>query len=162
MNVTTSSQGMITETDFLSITLLNRLYYSVAVTEIQIWVPSNLGPRYEAEDGLLGTFIGGFEGKKSGLNCMIQDGGVLLGEGRWVEIAGVRASRRGNGTKNLSVLDAGSGTLAVQMNFLSDVTVVFDGARANMTVEVDFLDGGNVVTLFQVQGEPFVDAIVDT
>lgn len=89
-NATTLATGENVETDFLSITLINALYYSVALTEIQIWVPSNPYPRYEVEDGLLGTFIGGFEGKKSGLNCTIQDGGVVFGEGGWAEVANVR------------------------------------------------------------------------
>jgi hypothetical protein len=46
------------------------------------------------------------------------------------------------------------------MNFLSNKTVVFDGSDANETVEVRFLDGGIVVTLFHVEGEPWVDAFV--
>jgi len=159
-NVTTPATGASIVTDFLSITLVNALYYSVALTEIQIWVPSNPGPRYEVEDGLLGTFIGGFEGKKSGLNCTIQDGGVLLRSGGWAEIANVKRPSGGVGATKLTVIGNGSGTLAVQLNFLSNETVTFDGANANKTVEVDFLEGGNVVTLFQVEGEPWVDAFV--
>jgi hypothetical protein len=60
----------------------------------------------------------------------------------------------------MTVIGGGRGTLVVQMNFLSNKTVVFDGSDANETVEVRFLDGGNVVTLFHVEGEPWVDAFV--
>jgi hypothetical protein len=159
-NATTLATGASTETDFLSITLVNALYYSVALTEIQIWVPSNPGPRYEVEDGLLGTFIGSFEGRKSGLNCTLQDGGVLFGPGGWAEVANVRKPGGGAGATNLTVIGGGNGTLTVQMNFLSKETVTFDGTDANKTVEINLLEGGNVVTLFQVGGEPWVDAFV--
>lgn len=158
-NSTTPPTGTNIETDSLSITLVNQLHYAVAVGEIQIWAPATTGPRYEAEDGLLGTFIGGFEGRQSGLNCTIQDGGVLLGEGAWAEIADVRTSDNQGGLKNLTIVGGGSGSINVQMNFLTSTNVVFDGA-ANKSVEVNFLAGGNVVTLFWAEGEPWVDAIV--
>jgi len=64
------------------------------------------------------------------------------------------------GLTNLTVIGGGSGTLAVQANFLSNETVVFDGTDANKTVELGLLEGGNVVTLFQVEGEPWVDTFV--
>ncbi|KUJ12643.1 uncharacterized protein LY89DRAFT_673592 [Mollisia scopiformis] len=159
-NTSTTATGIEIETDFLSITLVNEIHYAVAVSEIQIWVPATTGPRYEAEDGLLGTFIGGFEGKQSGLNCTIENGGVLLGDGAWAEIADVRASDDSGGSKNLTIIGGGSGTLAVQMNFLTNSTVVSGGVLANMTIKVDFLAGGNVVTMFWVEGKPWVDAIV--
>jgi len=55
----------------------------------------------------------------------------------------------------------GTGKLNVQMNFLGNRTVSFNGRVGNVTLEeVPFLEGGNVVTLFQVDGEPFVDAII--
>ena len=68
----------------------------------------------------------------------------------------------GGGPKltNMTVIGGGSGTLIVKMDFLSNKTVVFDGSDANETVGVRLLDGGNVVTLFQVKGEPWVDAFV--
>lgn len=131
----TPTAGEHTEADLLSITLVNALYYSVALTKIQIWAPSNPGPRYEVEDGLLGTFIGGFEGKKSGLNCMIRNGGVLFGAGGWAEMANVKKPGGGAGSTNLTVTGGGSGILAVQMNLFSNETVVFDGANANKAVE---------------------------
>ncbi|CZR59962.1 uncharacterized protein PAC_09857 [Phialocephala subalpina] len=159
-NSTTPQTGIEVETDFLSITLVNQIHYAVAVSEVQIWVPATTGPRYEAEDGLLGTFIGGFEGKKSGLNCTIQDGGVLLGNGAWAEIADVRTSESSGGARNLTIVGGGNGILDVQMNFLTKSTVGFDGVNVNKTVEVEFLAGGNVVTMFWVDGKPWVDAIV--
>lgn len=159
-NGTMPATGIEVETDFISIALVNQLHYAVALSEIQIWVPATKGPRYEAEDGLLGTFIGGFQGKRSGLNCTIQDGGVLLGHGAWAELADVRTLDESGGVRNLTVVGGGSGSLAVQMNFLMKSIVVFDGSNANKTIEVEFLTGGNVVTMFWVDGEPWVDAIV--
>ena len=158
-NATTPSTGTNVTTDYLSIQVVNQLYYAVAISEIQIWVPANPGPRYEAEDGLLGTFIGSYEGRPSGLNDTIQDGGVLLGETGWAEIADVRTSNGQAGPTNLTVIGSGTGTLNVTMNFLTNTTVTFNGT-ANKTIEVEFLKGGNVVTMFQVSGMPFIDAIV--
>jgi hypothetical protein len=160
-NTTTASSDLTVETDYLSITLLNALYYSVAVSEIQIWVASNPGPRYEAEDALLGTFIGSFEGRKTGLNCTIEKNGVRFGEGGWAEIADVKMRGAGGGMGKLTVVGGGTGRLNVQMNFLGNRTVSFNGGDGNVTLEeVPFLEGGNVVTMFQVEGEPFVDAII--
>ena len=109
---------------------------------------------------MLGTFIGGFEGQKSGLNCTIQNGGVSIGAGGWAELANVRSEGGSAGLTNLTVIGGRIGTLSVQINFLTSSPVVFGSANTNVTVEVDFLEGGNVVTLFQVEGEPWVDAIV--
>lgn len=119
-NATIPGTGVTAETNLLSITLINALYYSVALSEVQIWVPSSPGPRYEVEDGLLGTFIGGFEGKKPGLNYTIENAGVLFGSGGWVEVANVKNPGGGAGVANLTVIGSGSGTLAVQTNFLSN------------------------------------------
>jgi hypothetical protein len=161
-NATTPTTGTSIETDYLSITLVNALHYAVAVTEVQIWVPSAVGPRYEVEDGLLGTFIGGFEGRASGMNCTIQDNGVLLGTGGWAEIAGVEGPEGSGGKGSLTVIGSGIGTLRVQLNFLSSESVIFNAAAGtvNQTIEVDYLNGKNVVTLFWVEGSPWVDAIV--
>ena len=49
---------------------------------------------------------------------------------------------------------------AVQMNSVSNETLNFDGIETIKTVRVNFLEGENVVTLFQVDGEPWVDAFV--
>lgn len=158
-NQTGSGTGTLVETDNLHIVFTNQRMFAVAVPEIQIWVPPNEGPRYEAEDGLLGTFVGGFEGKALGLNCTIQGGGVVLGEGGWADIAGVK-SLVGTGTGTLDIIGGGTGTLAVRMNWLdSNVTVAFDG-NATKSIDVDFLQGDNYVTLIQVDGSPWVDAIV--
>jgi hypothetical protein len=158
-NATTPATGAWTQTDKLSITLTDALYYSIAIPEIQIWVPSNPGPRYEVEDGLLGTFIGGFEGRASGLNSTIVNGGVALGPGAWAELAGVKNEGGEAGLTNLTVVGGGSGTVEVQLNFLAKSTVSFAG-DGNMTIEVEFLAGGNVVTLFWGEGSPWLDAIV--
>lgn len=160
----------------LTLTLLNKLNSAVAISELQIWVPTPTGPRYEAEDGLVGTFIGAFEGAKSGLNATVKppsagssiNGGVVLYANGWVEIADVVAPA-GAGRRSVVVIGSGPGVLSLQMNFLgggSVASVAFSGLTSlgtlvqNRTVEVDFLEGGNVVTLFQVSGAPFVDAIV--
>ena len=167
LNTTTPATGASITTDFIQIQLLNKIYSAVAVSEIQIWAPENPGPRYEVEDGLAGTFLGGFTGKQSGLNNSVVNGGVLLQESGWVEVANVQAPGRGPaGTFPLTVIGGNQGTLAVQMNFLpgSNQTVVFDGAGnktgLQQTVQVEFLRGRNYVTLMQMEGEPWVDAIV--
>lgn len=183
-NATTAATGASVTTDFIQVTLMNQIYYAVALSEVQIWVPENLGPRYEAEDGLAGTFLGGFVGKQSGLNNSVYGGGVLLQQGGWVEIGNVVApvstnssgaglgwnatsgSARSEGTYPLTVIGGGSGTLNVQLNFLpgSNQTVTFSGAMNStgltQTLDVRLLPGRNVVTLMQVAGEPWVDAIV--
>lgn len=158
-NMTTSEAGFEVESDFLQVTLSDRQRYTTAVGEIQIWVEPNLGPRYEAEDGLVGTFIGSFEGRLTGLNGTVEHGGVRLGEGGWVELADVRTADGSAGKRAMTVVGGGQGTVEVQMNWLTNHTVTFDGA-ANKSINVDMLRGGNVVTLLQTKGRPFVDAIV--
>lgn len=158
-NQTGSGAGTMVETDNLHIVLSNQRMFAVAISEIQIWVPPNEGPRYEAEDGLLGTFVGGFEGRALGLNCTIEDGGVTLHTGGWADIAGVK-STVGKGQGTLNILGGGSGTVAVRMNWLPEnVTVTFDGT-AEKSIDVPFLAGDNYVTLFWVDGSPWIDAIV--
>ena len=184
-NATTAPTGASATTDFIKVELMNQIHYAVALSEVQIWVPENLGPRYEAEDGLAGTFLGGFVGKKSGLNNSVYAGGVLLQEGGWVEIGNVIAPASSSssyssslgwnatsgsasvaGTTPLTVIGGGSGVLNVQVNFLpgSNRTVTFAGGANStgltQTVDVQFLPGRNVVTLLQVEGEPWVDAVV--
>lgn len=161
----TSQDGSFSvETDYLQVTLSDKLGYTTAVTEIQLWVPPQTGPRYEAEDGVMGTFIGGFQGRASGLNGTIVDGGVSLGSGGWVELAGVR-SLDGEAAHNMSltVVGGGSGSVEVLVNWLGKQTVTFSGdgnQSATVTVTVDLLRGGNVLTLSQVGGTPWVDAVV--
>jgi hypothetical protein len=158
-NMTTPETGYEIETDFLQVTLSDKQRYTTAVTEIQIWVAPNMGPRYEAEDGLLGTFIGSFEGRATGFNGTIVNGGVRLGDGGWVELADVRTSDSSAGQISMTVIGGGHGTMELQMNWLTNHTLTFDGAD-NKTVEVEMLRGGNVVTVLQTSGRPFIDAIV--
>ncbi|KAK5171898.1 uncharacterized protein LTR77_003535 [Saxophila tyrrhenica] len=157
-NKSTPESGFEIETDFLQVTLSDKLHYTTAVSEIQIWIAPNRGPRYELEDGLVGTFIGGFEGRATGMNGTIEHGGVTLGEGGWVEIADVRRSDSQAGRSGLTVTGGGRGTVEVGVNWLRNHTVSFDGAT-NKTVQVELLRGGNVVTVFQKRGRPFVDAV---
>lgn len=131
----------------------------MAVGEVQIWVPPQLGPRWEAEDGVIGTFIGSYEGRATGLNGSVVDGGVQLGDGGWVELGGVRTATGEGGNATLTVVGAQTGTLVVGVNWLRNYTVAFEGA-ANKTLEVQMLPGKNVVTMFQVSGTPWIDAIV--
>ena len=158
-NVTTPDTNYAVETDFLQVTLSDKLRYTTAVSEIQIWVPPQTGPRYEAADGLIGTFIGSYEGRMTGLNGTIENGGVSLGAGGWVELADVRRSDSSAGQTPLTVIGGGHGTVEVQVNWLKNHTVHFDGS-AKRSITVDMLTGGNVVTIFQMIGTPFIDAIV--
>ena len=158
-NKTTPDTDYVVETDFLQVTLSDKLMYTTAVSEIQVWVAPNMGPRYEAEDGLIGTFIGSFEGRPTGLNGTVENGGVSLGAGGWVELADVRRSDGSAGRTSLTVIGGGSGTVELQTNWLMKQTVAFSG-QANKTLTVDMLRGGNVVTILQTKGTPFIDAIV--
>jgi len=161
-NTTTPATGSVTETDFLQVVLNSRRGYALAVSEVQIWVPPTTGPRYEAEDGLIGTFIGAFEGRETGLNGTIIDGGVQLGSGGWVEVAGVYPPEEivgQGGMVNVTVIGNGNGTLEVGFNWLRNYTVVFDGA-AEKVLEVEMLPGRNTVDFFQTVGEPWIDAFV--
>ena len=166
LNVTTPATSANFTSDFIQIQLMNQIYNAVAVSEIQIWVPENLGPRYEAEDGLAGTFLGGFTGTQSGLNNTVRNGGVLLQQNGWVEIANVQAPGGQAGTFPMTVMGGNQGSLAVQMNFLpgSNQTVSFSGGLnqtgLSSTIQAQFLKGRNYVTLMQIAGEPWVDAIV--
>jgi hypothetical protein len=158
-NVTTPDANYAIETDFLQVTLSDKLRYTTAVSEIQLWVEPNLGPRYEAEDGLIGTFIGSFEGRPTGLNGTIENGGVTLHASAWVELADVRRSDGSAGRTPLTVLGGGHGTVEVQLNYMVNQTVSFSGT-ANKTVSFDMLRGGNYITILQTSGLPFIDAIV--
>ena len=158
INTTTPETDYTIETDFLQVVLSDKLRYTTAVSEIQLWVEPNLGPRYEAEDGLIGTFIGSFEGRPTGLNGTIEKGGVTLDAGAWVELADVRRADNAAGRTSLTVLGGGQGTVEVQMNWMVNQTVTFAGT-ANKTLEVDMLRGGNYVTILQTKGTPFIDAV---
>ena len=159
-NETTPSANFVVETDFLQITLSDKLHYTTAISEIQIWVAPNTGPRYEAEDGLLGTYIGGVvQGRETGTNSTIEDGGVTLGGGAWIEWADVRRADDSAGQTSLTVVGGGQGSVEVQMNWLTNHTLTFDG-HARKTVDVDMLRGGNVVTILQTDGKPSIDAII--
>lgn len=167
-NASSSTGYTAIETDNLLVTLSDKLRYTTAVSEIQLWVAPHPGPRYEAEDGVIGTFIGSFEGTPQGLNGTIEDGGVRLGAGGWVEIADVRRADGAAGVvTSLTVVgggSSGSGTVEVQLNWLTNQTVTFSGSSGgdstNETLSFDFLSGGNVVTIFQTEGTPWIDAIV--
>lgn len=160
-NGSTSAEGTMVETDNLQITLFNERMYAVAISEIQIWVAANPGPRYEAEDGLIGTFIGGFEGRATGLNGTIEDGGVTLHQGGWAEIARVQ-SIVGKGKGPLTVIGKGTGSVVVQMNWMeTNQTVTFSGSAVQQKeIEVDWEKGDNYVTMLWGSGAPWVDAVV--
>ena len=147
------------ETDFLQLVVSDKLRLTSAISEIQLWVPPVPGPRYEAEDGLIGTFIGGWQGTHSGLNGTIEDGGVALNEGAWVEVANVRTADGMAGDATLRLIGGGQGIVEIGLNYLGNRTVEFDG-KGEKEVEVRMLRGGNVVTIYQTGGRPWVDAFV--
>ena len=160
-----------TTTDFLNVTVFSAIYHAVGISEIQIWVPSNSGPRYEAEDGLLGTMLGSFEGRKSGMNATIENGGVTLtgnASSSWVEIADVRSGLGTGGVdagmRNITIIGYGNSSATVGMNFLTNQTAHFTGGSVNdtqnVTLEVPFLLGSNVVTIFGGGGTVWIDAFV--
>ncbi|TKA32413.1 hypothetical protein B0A50_01519 [Salinomyces thailandicus] len=155
-----ASQAYTHRASHLRLTISDKLGYTTALTELQIWTPDlTLGPRYEAEDGLLGTFIGGFQGRAAGINGSCVSDGVLLRPGGWLEIAGVRTGREGDGGHTaLKVLGEGV-EVVVQLNWAKNYTVGLGDERG---VVVEMLAGRNVVTVFgpEAGGEVFVDAVV--
>lgn len=158
-NMTTPNDDYTVETDFLQLIISDKLQYAAAISEIQIWVPPNMGPRWEAEDGLIGTFIGSYEGRATGLNGTIEKGGVTLHQDAWVELAGVRTASGEAGPVDLTIIGGGNGTVEVGLNWLQNQTVTFSGS-GNKSVKFDLWRGGNSVTIFQREGTPWVDAIV--
>lgn len=195
LNTVVFEAGEVT-TDAVALDFVIKTSRTYAISEVQIWVPEETGPRYEAEDALAGTFIGGFDGRFAGGNTSLvtpsglegeaaTDGGLVLGSEGWIEWGGVIAPE--NATGDITVVGAGEGSIIVGLNFLRNVTVEFGGgsevpvrATANDTENrnvlaigdvnksrdnvsaggFEFLTGGNVVTIFQAAGMPFVDAIV--
>lgn len=160
-NVTTPAAGYDITTDYLEITLWNQIHYAVAVTEIQVWVDANPGPTYYLADGLLGTFIGSFEGRKSGMNCSVANGGVYIYDGGWAEVADVRTSNSQAANGTATIVGGGTGTIAVEVNFLGNTTITFNGGfNTSQTIPVQYLSDGNYFTLFNVDGSPWVESIV--
>ena len=124
---------------------MDAIRYSVAIAEVEIWVPANEGPRYEAVDGLIG-FSSQLRG--IGVNGTIQDGGVKLTTGGVLEIADVRSQTNGGAT-NVTVIGYG-GDVIVGLNYLQNVTASLpESEGGNVTIEVNMLSGSNVVTMYQ-------------
>jgi len=145
-------------THSIVVILSNAVYYAVGLAEIQIWVPRQTGPRWEAEDGLPGTRVGG---KGYGTNASLSEDGVELGQGGWVELAGVQRQSGVAGSGTITIAGKGPGSVIVQMNWLSNSTVIVFGSRGKeQIIQVDFLAGENTVTIFQISGKPWIDAIV--
>ena len=144
----------------ISLYFMDAIHYSVAIAEVEIWVPANTGPRYEAEDGMIGFSQ---QGRATGTNGTVEEGRVMLMPGGALEIADVRSQLPGSvaGRVNLTVVGYG-GDLVVGMNFLQNVTAELPGSgNGNATVEVDMLAGGNVVTMYQMGNDSvWLDAIV--
>lgn len=160
-NVTTPASGYDISTNFLQITLWDQIHYAVAVSEIQIWVEASPGPTYYVADGLLGNFIGSFEGRKNGLNCTVSNDGVYINEGGWAEVADVRTSNGQAANGTATIVGGGTGSIAVAVNFLSNQTVTFSGGfNTSQTIQVQYLEGGNYFTLFNVEGSPWVSEII--
>jgi len=69
-------------------------------------VSFNPGPRYEAEDGILGTLFGSFEGRKSARNATVLNGGVTLrgnASSSWIGITDVRSGLGARGVDGLQL-----------------------------------------------------------
>jgi hypothetical protein len=144
----------------ISLYFMDAIHYSVAIVEVEIWVPANLGPRYEAEDGLVGFSQ---QGRSTGTNGTVEDGGIRLTPGGILEIADVRSQRQGSqsGRANLTLIGYG-GEVMVGLNYLQNVTAELPQSHAgNATVEVNMLSGGNVVTIYQKGSDTvWLDAVV--
>lgn len=158
-NLTTPATGAEIVTDTLLITMSDKQGLSVALSEIQLWVPPQTGPRWEAEDGLIGTFVGFVD---YGLNGTIVNNGVELYGAGWVELGGVTTSSGLAETVNLVIIGTGPAEVTVRVNWLEEYTVTLSGTtEQNQTIAgVPMLRGNNIVTIARVSGTPWIDAIV--
>lgn len=157
-NTISFDNGTITA-NTISMFIYNAIHYSLAMCEVEIWVPATTGPRYEAEDGLIGfsQLTTSF-----GVNGSVEDQGVRLMSGGILEIADVRSQSLSGaaGTTNLTLIGYG-GDVEVGLNYLQNHTFSLPpGQAGNASVQVAMLAGGNVVTIYQ-QGNDSVwlDAI---
>ena len=155
-------------TDKISLYFLNTERYAFGIPEVEIWVPANPGPRYEAEDGLIG-FISGkhYIGRGGGV---VMNGGVQLSgndTGALLEIANVRTQELdgGPGQANITVIGYG-GPVIVGINYMRNTTLQLPSTNegsdmAAASFEADMLAGGNVVTMYQVENQTvWLDAII--
>ena len=146
--------------DTLSLYLVNAIHYAVGIVEVEIWIPANPGPRYEAADGLIGFFS---QGRSVGTNGTIVDGGVMLNEGGILEIADVRTqSLTGNaGPTDVTIIGYG-GQFTIGINYLRNATITLpDEKGGNVTIEMDLLAGGNVLTAYYGGNQSaWIDAII--
>lgn len=149
--------------DTLSLYLVNALHYAVAIAEVEIWIPANTGPIWYAADGIIGYYS---QGNALNTNGTVEAGGVKLGEGGLVEVAGVRNANAGGGMANVTLSGFG-GSVVLGANYLGNTTVNLPSGsgsgNANITgstsVQVSMLPGDNVFTFFQQQGEPWLGTI---
>ena len=119
----------------------------------------------------MGAPICSFEGRNSGMKAPIEDGGVTLTgntSSSWVGLADVRSglghSAAEAGMRNITIFRHGNGSAIVGMDFLSNQTAQFTAGSAdankNVTLEVPFLLGGNVATIFGGGGRVWMKAFV--
>lgn len=91
----------------------------------------------------------------------IEGAGVRFveGGGGWVEIGGVVVNQ--TGVKRVGVVGGGEGKVRVVGNWLGEGGQVVDLSGTGTTeVGLELLEGRNVVTVWQEEGAPWVDAIV--
>lgn len=158
-NILTFNASVIADT--VSLYLVNALHYAVAVAEVEIWVPANTGPIWYAADGIIGYYS---QGNALNTNGTVVDGGVRLGQGGLVEVAGVRRADATGGIANVTVSGYG-GDVVLGVNYLGNTTVsLLGGSSENTTlgstpVQISMLPGDNVFTFFQESGQPWLGTI---
>ena len=142
----------------ISLYLYNARKYAIVIAEVEIWVPAVIGPRYEAEDGLIGISQ---QGTAIGLNGSIENGGVRLNAGAILEIADARTqiANGAAGMANVTVIGY-RGKIQMGLNYLCNVTVDLPQQNGgNKTVQASMLAGGNVITFFNdAQSNVWIDA----
>ncbi|KKY18166.1 putative six-hairpin glycosidase [Phaeomoniella chlamydospora] len=146
-----ATSGHSVTTDKIQITLLSQLKYAIAISEIQIWVPSNSTSSYlnittnttsssqqtySLSSALLGTLIGSLEGRATGLNCTINPSSsttspasVTFHPSCWAEIvlpylplsSTAVVDANYRTKRNVTITGSGTGGILIGTNWLESV-----------------------------------------
>lgn len=142
---------------YVAVTMTGDAGHAVGVCEMEVWVPANTGPLYEAEDGLV-------QNQESTKSDPSASSGVYtsLNSTQTLLIGGVVASASADHNVALRYRAASDSSILLQVNYLANYTFNLAAASnwttANATVGL--LQGLNTLLLQQPSGPIDVDYIV--